>query len=259
MSRSHWTGTAWYGCTYAVVHTLVPSGIFLSFLSYPSSLLSRPASGLWAYRSTFSQPCDPCVISEVFFSHHDDQRVSGGCFRGPLRSACGGSLVLIRRLLARWLPAWILLRYCLRSLRTRCLLRRSVQLLRCCNGEDLHRVPSATRVCSEAYWAGDASDLCTRCCSGSGNPLCWDDTRQHETCCRFSFQSVIKQDADIRDEMPVLALRTVGWISFRSVTKRYADTRKKLSATVHPRASRSVTLTTARIRTQLFLRKCHEM
>ena len=133
---------------------------------------------------------------EVFFSHHDDQRVSGGRFRGPLWSACGGSLVLIRRLLARWL-----LRYFLRSLRSRCLLGRSVQLLRCCNVEDLHQAPSATRVWSEVYWAGDASDLCTRCCSGSGNPLCWEDTRQHGTCCRFSFQSVIKQDADIRENL----------------------------------------------------------
>ena len=104
-----WNGLVrvyWRTRAYAVVHTLVPYGIFLSFLSFPSSRLSRPASGLWACRSIFSQPCDPCVISRSVFSHHDDQRVSGGPFRGPLWSAC-----LIRRLLARWLPAWIFLRY----------------------------------------------------------------------------------------------------------------------------------------------------
>ena len=179
----------WRTRAYAVVHTLVPYGIFLSFLSFPSSRLSRPASGPWAYRSIFSQPCDPCVISRSVFSHHDDQRVSGGRFRGPFWSSCGGSLVLMRRLLARWLPAWILLRYCLRSLET------DSNFLRCCNVEDLHQAPSASRV-----WA-DASDLCTRCCSGSGNPLCWDDTRRRETCCRFYFQSVMKQDADIRENL----------------------------------------------------------
>ena len=43
---------------------------------------------------------------------------------------------------------------------------------RCCNVEDPHQTPSATRVWSEAYWTGDTSDLCNRCCSGSGNPLC---------------------------------------------------------------------------------------
>ena len=34
-----------------------------------------------------------------------------------------------------------------------------------------------------------------------GNLLCWDDTRQHETCCRFSFQSVMKRDAGIPENL----------------------------------------------------------
>ena len=45
-----------------------------------------------------------------------------------------------------------------------------------CNVKDLHQFPSATRVWSQAGWAGDAPDLFLRCCSGSGNPLCWDYT-----------------------------------------------------------------------------------
>jgi len=81
--------------------------------------------------------------------------------------------------------------------------------LRCCNVEDLHQAPSATRVWGEACWAGDAPDLFTRCCSGSGNPLCWDDTRQYETCCQSTAPSplVASNDPSVR------CLEEVGFVT----------------------------------------------
>ena len=39
------------------------------------------------------------------------------------------------------------------------MLGRSIHLLRCCNVEDLHQAPSATRVWSEACWAGPTCTL----------------------------------------------------------------------------------------------------
>ena len=113
----------------------VCSGTYFGPLSYLSffpifSIVSSFSSRFWSLGlqiHTHSTRCSTRHFQKCFFAP-DDRRVSGGCFRGPLWSACGGFLVLIRRLLARWFPVWILLRYCLRSLGCSCLLRRSVQL-----------------------------------------------------------------------------------------------------------------------------------
>eukprot|EP00450_Noctiluca_scintillans_P012809 CAMPEP_0194495342 /NCGR_PEP_ID=MMETSP0253-20130528/12981_1 /TAXON_ID=2966 /ORGANISM="Noctiluca scintillans" /LENGTH=628 /DNA_ID=CAMNT_0039336589 /DNA_START=244 /DNA_END=2130 /DNA_ORIENTATION=+ len=61
-------------------------------------------------------------------------------------------------------------------------------------------------VSGPACWTGALSGMFAYCCSGSGNPLCWDNTHQYDSCCHGTVPSLSVPSID----PSVRCLKTVG-------------------------------------------------